>query len=138
MLSLLNTLLIGIIVLEINIKPVLLSTYSMNALLMFNPGFNLKLMNLFVFIFMHYHIIIHMPNRQTIICTQKIPQWHWFAIVPFFRCINLIYSFFLSFFFNNKLFFNVKPMTFFCKCNIIKCLIGFFVSSEYLVSFCLF
>ena len=80
----------------------------------------------------HYHIFIHMPKRQTIICTQHILQWNWFAIVPFFRCLNLHIIFLCFKYFSSKdrIFVNVKWITSFCKCRIIKCFICVLFYSE--------
>ena len=64
----LNSLLIGIFVLEINFKARLISTWSMNDLLFFNSGFNIYLTwNWWIclfFLLIYYHLIGHMPKKR--------------------------------------------------------------------------
>ena len=64
---------------------------SLNALFMFNPGFDMyptwKFWICFMYSYFRYHILRHMPKRQMMICTQQILHWYWFVIVPFFWCL---------------------------------------------------
>ena len=130
-----DTLLIGIIGIDLNIKARLLSTCPLKSLLMLNPGFYIyPTWNwLLFFLFNNYHRIIHMPKINTIVCTQQIPQWYLFAIFPLFRCLN----FHICFLCLNHFLIKVQDICqcktnnlVFWKCNIIKCLISVFVSYE--------
>ena len=136
MFYLLNIFLMGIIFLELTVKCRLILACSLKSLLMINPGFNIyPTWNWWIslFFFIYYHIFSHMPKIQRITCTQQIPQWNWFTIVPFSDVLIFTSWFFASILFvsNNKIFVNVKLMTLFWKCNIIIC----FISDFFLLGF---
>ena len=130
----LDTFLIGSIVYLSNAKSRLLSTCSLNSLLMFNPIFDIyPTWNWNFPLFMHYHIFSHMPNLKIMVCTQQIPQWNWFTIVTFFKCTNFNILFFC---FNiilskHSIFFNVRWIILFWKHNWVfdYCLFLFLIFS---------
>ena len=82
--------------------------------------------------YIHYHLLSHMPKRQTMICTQTILQWDWFAIDPFLWYLNfhIFFLWFNNFTSKGNIFFIVKQITLFCKCNDIHLLITALRSSE--------
>ena len=94
---------------------------------------NLKLMHFFVFLFIHYHFIYNMPNRQTMLCNQQIPQLNWFVIVPIFRCLHfhIIFLCLIQFFIKRRSIFQCKKITLFWKRNFVEFLISAFLSYKY-------
>ena len=74
-----NIFLTGIIVAPLKEFSRLISTFSLNALVLLNSGFNIYptwdwFKKTF---FVDYNLICHMQKRQTMMCTQQMSQWNW-------------------------------------------------------------